>query len=434
MSDKVTDEEKEAKLKAFFERARKGVLTFLEEQGGSLPMGELHEHSLSKYFIQHQGIHPMKLVSIEPTPNPNSMKVTLDVSLDPGVKYTFTQQNRDRCPAQVQALLAIPGVETVFQVADFLSVQRHPSADWETILTHVRSILAGEEAGAAASDAQGAAVPAFGEVQVSLQRFRRLPMLIKVSNGQEEKRFAIPPRFQEAVTHAAKASKSMLMERRWEVIGIRYGTLDQVGEASVEEIDAAYDDRRLQALSEAAFHYDEEGQEAPRWSDRELEKLLLSDDWRERFAALSQIGADPQRADLLVEMAGDPKMNIRRLCVVYLGLIQGERVLEPLCAALKDDTVAVRRTAGDALTDLGDRRAIGPMVQTLKDTNKLVRWRAARFLFEHGDRPALSALAEVADDPEFEVRMQVRQAIERIESGGEAQGTVWQQLTRPSES
>ncbi len=32
----------------------------------------------------------MKLVSIEPTPNPNSMKITLDVSLDPGVKYTFT--------------------------------------------------------------------------------------------------------------------------------------------------------------------------------------------------------------------------------------------------------------------------------------------------------------------------------------------------------
>lgn len=59
MSDKVTDEEKEAKLKAFFERARKGVLTFLDEQGGSLPMGELHDHSLSKYFIQHQGFSRM---------------------------------------------------------------------------------------------------------------------------------------------------------------------------------------------------------------------------------------------------------------------------------------------------------------------------------------------------------------------------------------
>ena len=59
MSDKVTEEEKEAKLKAFFERVRKGVLAFLEEQGGSLPMGELHDHSLSKYFIQHQGFSKM---------------------------------------------------------------------------------------------------------------------------------------------------------------------------------------------------------------------------------------------------------------------------------------------------------------------------------------------------------------------------------------
>lgn len=377
----------------------------------------------------------MKLVSIEPTPNPNSMKITLDVSLDPGVKYTFAQQNLDQCPAQVQALLVIPGVESIFQVADFLSIQRHPSADWETILTRVRSILEGEAAGGDPASVEQRALDAtFGEVQVSLQSFRRLPMLIKVSNGQEEKRFAIPARFQEAMTRAAKSTKNMLMERRWQVIGIRYGTVDQVGEASVEEIDAAYDDRRLGVLTEAAFDYDENRQEAARWSNEELDKKLVSDDWRERFAALSQIGADPQRIDLLVRMAGDPKMNIRRLCVVYLGLIQGEQVMEPLCEALKDDAVAVRRTAGDALTDLGDPRAIEPMVQTLKDTNKLVRWRAARFLFEHGNRSALSALAEVADDPEFEVQMQVRQAIERIESGGAAQGTVWQQLTRPSES
>ncbi len=377
----------------------------------------------------------MKLVSIEPTPNPNSMKITLDVSLDPGVKYTFAQQNLDQCPAQVQALLVIPGVESIFQVADFLSIQRHPSADWETILTRVRSILEGEAAGGDPASVEQRALDAtFGEVQVSLQSFRRLPMLIKVSNGQEEKRFAIPARFQEAMTRAAKSTKNMLMERRWQVIGIRYGTVDQVGEASVEEIDAAYDDRRLGVLTEAAFDYDENRQEAARWSNEELDKKLVSDDWRERFAALSQIGADPQRIDLLVRMAGDPKMNIRRLCVVYLGLIQGEQVMEPLCEALKDDAVAVRRTAGDALTDLGDPRAIEPMVQTLKDTNKLVRWRAARFLFEHGNRSALSALAEAADDPEFEVQMQVRQAIERIESGGKAQGTVWQQLTRPSES
>ena len=129
-------------------------------------------------------------------------------------------------------------------------------------------------------------------------------------------------------------------------------------------------------------------------------------------------------------MSKDKKMNIRRLSVIYLGLIKEARVLEPLCETLKDESVAVRRTAGDALTDLGDVRAIGPILETLNDNNKLVRWRAARFLFEHGDTSSLDALHNAEDDPEFEVRMQIRQAIERIESGGEAQGNVWQQMTR----
>jgi HEAT repeat protein len=90
----------------------------------------------------------------------------------------------------------------------------------------------------------------------------------------------------------------------------------------------------------------------------------------------------------------------------------------------------VRRSAGDALTDLGDRRAIGPMVETLKDPNKLVRWRASRFLYELGDESALPALREAQDDREFEVAMQIRQAIERIESGKVGQGPVWKQMTQ----
>ena len=123
-------------------------------------------------------------------------------------------------------------------------------------------------------------------------------------------------------------------------------------------------------------------------------------------------------------------MSIRRLAVVFLGLIKTPEVLAPLCEALKDEAVAVRRSAGDALTDLGDRQAIGPMVETLKDPNKLVRWRASRFLYELGDESVLPALREAQDDVEFEVAMQIRQAIERIESGKVGQGSVWRQMTQ----
>ena len=50
----MEDQEKEAKIKEFFERARKGVLKHLQEKGGLLSLGDLHEYSLKTYLIQHQ--------------------------------------------------------------------------------------------------------------------------------------------------------------------------------------------------------------------------------------------------------------------------------------------------------------------------------------------------------------------------------------------
>jgi HEAT repeat protein len=51
------------------------------------------------------------------------------------------------------------------------------------------------------------------------------------------------------------------------------------------------------------------------------------------------------------------------------------------------------------------------------------------FLYEVGDETALPALKQAEDDPEFEVSMQVKMAIERIEGGEEAKGSVWKQMT-----
>ncbi len=59
MNDKTEEQEKEAKFKELFERARKGVLKYLDEKGGSLSMEEMHDYSLNKYFIQHQRFSQM---------------------------------------------------------------------------------------------------------------------------------------------------------------------------------------------------------------------------------------------------------------------------------------------------------------------------------------------------------------------------------------
>src|SRR5690606_24475648 len=140
---------------------------------------------------------------------------------------------------------------------------------------------------------------------------------------------------------------------------------------------------------------------------------------------------DPTIEDLpvLEKALSDEKPSIRRLATVYLGMIEDKKVLPYLYKALHDKTVTVRRTAGDCLSDLGFIEAQDEMIKALKDKSKLVRWRAAMFLYEVGDERALPALKEAEDDPEFEVSMQIKLAIARIEQGEEAKGSIWKQMT-----
>ena len=44
-------------------------------------------------------------------------------------------------------------------------------------------------------------------------------------------------------------------------------------------------------------------------------------------------------------------------------------------------------------------------------------------------KSTLPALKAAENDPEFEVSMQIKMAIERIEGGEEAKGSVWKQMT-----
>ncbi len=53
------------KQQAHFERAKKGILKFLNEKGVALPLAEMHEYSLNKYLIQHQGFSRMMETLVE---------------------------------------------------------------------------------------------------------------------------------------------------------------------------------------------------------------------------------------------------------------------------------------------------------------------------------------------------------------------------------
>ena len=75
---------------------------------------------------------------------------------------------------------------------------------------------------------------------------------------------------------------------------------------------------------------------------------LDEQDWQIRYQRFEQMD-DPKLTDLpvLEKALEDEKASIRRLAVVYLGMIEDKKVLPLLYKALKDKSVTVRRTAGD---------------------------------------------------------------------------------------
>lgn len=377
----------------------------------------------------------MKLLSIEPTPSPNSMKLNLDVRLPQGVQKVYTKENMDEAPQLCKKLLAIEGVVSIFQTADFIALERKSNADWQSILAAAREIF-GEGGGQNEALSRAEETASFGEAQVFIQMFRNIPIQVKVTQGTEQIRAGLPERFGKAAMRAGSASPNLIMERKWVEHGVRYGEMKEIGEEVAQEIDASYDDGRLEDLVTLALEAGGEQQVvAEEKRERPTVTLAMFDqpDWQKRYAVLEQMDPTAEQLPVLIKALRDPKSSIRRLAVVYLGMIGKEEVLPYLFEALKDSSVSVRRTAGDTLSDLGDPAAIKPMSEALQDANKLVRWRAARFLFEVGDETALDALRNAQDDPEFEVRLQIKMALERIESGEAASGTVWQQMTRRNE-
>jgi hypothetical protein len=372
----------------------------------------------------------MKLLSIEPTPSPNTMKLNVDERLPHGVQKVYTKENQTQAPELMKRLLAIEGITSVFHTADFLAIERRPNADWQRILTQAKEAFG--EAGEAAVSAGDAVDAGWGEAQVYIQMFRGIPMQVKVTSGTEQIRAALPERFGKAAVLAGSASPNLIMERKWVEHGIRYGDLKGIGEEVAQEIDATYPQERLDHLVAEAMQQQGDARVVMQ-RERLVPEMLDDPDWQKRYAALERMEPTEQQLPILVKALRDPKSSIRRLAVVYLGMVGGDAVLPYLFEALKDESVSVRRTAGDTLSDLGDPRAIGPMCKALSDPNKLVRWRAARFLYEVGDESVLPALRAAQNDPEFEVRLQIKMALERIESGEAASGTVWQQMTRRTE-
>lgn len=371
----------------------------------------------------------LKIKSIEPTPSPNTMKILLDHELPMGKSHNYKKETALDAPPVIQAVLQIEGIKGVYHVADFLAVERNAKYDWKELLPKVRQAF-GEDTDQIANTAK-AINDHFGEIKVEVQMFKGIPLQVKLTDGTSEKRFGMPDYFLKARENAQLPEDNYILLRKWDHQGVRYGEMDQVGPEVVEELIAAYPTLRLEELVQKAQAAETQLEQKTKPKRRKVTAGDMSNpDWQVRYQLLEQMD-DPDLEDLpmLEKALSDEKPSIRRLATVYLGMIKDQAVLPLLYRALKDKTVTVRRTAGDCLSDLGFPEAQDEMLEALKDPSKLVRWRAAMFLYEVGDEKALSALKAAENDSEFEVSMQIRMAIERIEGGEEAKGSVWKQMT-----
>ncbi|WP_226585503.1 conserved virulence factor C family protein [Halobacillus litoralis] len=373
----------------------------------------------------------MKIVSIEPTPSPNSMKINLNEKLPDGETHNYKKgDDLVSSPAFIKELFDIEGVKGLYHVTDFIALERNARISWEAILPEVRQVFGSDSQGDERNQSGEEPDEHFGEVRVFIQMFRGLPMQVKLEEGEEETRVGLPERFMDAAMKASTASPNMIMERKWVEQSPRYGDVQEVGVQVKEELSASYDEERLQALVKQAFDQESKADERQEESSKITLETLDHDDWKVRYAALDRMDPTAEDYRILDKALDDEKASIRRLATAYLGMIEELETLPFLYKALNDKTVTVRRTAGDCISDLGFKEAMPRMIDALADSNKLVRWRAAMFLYELGDESALPALKKAADDPEFEVRLQINMAIERIEGAEEAKGSVWHQMTQ----
>jgi hypothetical protein len=82
----------------------------------------------------------MATASPSATPNPNAVKFTLDVTLEATMNVTSKEAADGNKFAQ--AVFDAGGVASLFGVNDFVTVTRHPDADWDPIIDAVQAAAA----------------------------------------------------------------------------------------------------------------------------------------------------------------------------------------------------------------------------------------------------------------------------------------------------
>ncbi len=399
----------------------------------------------------------MKLRSIETTPSPNCMKLNLDsqASAQPLTLSLTTNDGKPTTgtPKVFQNLLDIEGVQSVFVMGDFVTLTRRGSADWQPILTAASTLLGVAEGAdssvndglqSKATESTSASTQKFAQVEVAIQKFRGIPVQVRATNDAQQARVALPDRFNQALQRAIAATDAnYVAERIWAPYQPQFGDVDAIAHQIAEELDTLIDDTELVALELAAIRPVasknreinlEQKAIASNQSATELLNKLQHPDWKQRLKAIQRIEIGEKTFSAIVTALKDSRVAIRRWATALLGASERDDAVQPLCQMLLTDaSPIVRRTAGDALSDLGNPRAGKAMIAALADASALVRWRAARYLNEMGDATAVEPLKQaIESESEFDVRVEMTAAVDRIQTGEASQLPMWMRISNAS--
>lgn len=84
-----------------------------------------------------------RIIGVSPTPNENALKFDLDGKLVESGAKTFKSVADAEAYPGVARIMALPGIAQVFTVNDFMTVNKSPEADWDTLEKAVRSAFEG---------------------------------------------------------------------------------------------------------------------------------------------------------------------------------------------------------------------------------------------------------------------------------------------------
>lgn len=138
--------------------------------------------------------------------------------------------------------------------------------------------------------------------------------------------------------------------------------------------------------------------------------------------ALRPVADDVRAADILVELLGDPELEIRILAAEYLGLMRARRAVPALLARIgPEHPPRLRLAAVDALGEIGAPEAAGALLDLLGHGPRALHAAAANALIYIGDAARVAPLLALARDAQASGQAQAMRSLGGILRGRRAE-------------